>query len=277
MKNPSPTLLRPSSPLQPLRPCHAAAALTIAVATLTGCATAPQGVQYGQDPRDPFESYNRGMHNFNDKLDRAILKPAATAYSKAVPPLAQKGVSNFFGNLGDAWSFVNNALQLKGEATMSSFFRVAVNSTFGLGGLLDVASEMRLERYRQDFGMTLGHWGVPTGPYLVLPLLGPSTVRDSAALPVDMYGNPLSQLSPDSHRYALYGLRVINGRAGLLRASSLLDTAALDPYSMTRDVYLNMRNNQGASDGTLAEDYDDDADGYIPPEAEEDAPASNRQ
>lgn len=230
-------------------------------ALLAGCAsTAPDGTRYGQNPQDPLESYNRSMYQFNDSLDRAVLKPVATAYTNNVPEMVRSGVSNFFSNLGDAWSFANNSLQLKGEPAMSSFFRFAVNTTFGLGGFLDVASEMRLERYKQDFGLTLEHWGVPSGPYLVLPLLGPSTIRDTAALPVETYGNLANHLSPKSHRYALYGLRVIDTRSGLLQASNLLDTAALDPYSMTRDVYLNLRNPSLRGDGTLDDDYYEEED-----------------
>ncbi|RMX04191.1 VacJ family lipoprotein [Corticibacter populi] len=237
-------------------------------AMLAGCAsTGPQGQAFGQDPRDPLESFNRSMYSFNDGLDRAILRPVATGYQKAVPSPVRTGVGNFFGNLGDAWSFVNNVLQFKGEASMSSFFRVAVNSTFGLGGLLDVATEMRLERYKTDFGMTLGHWGVPSGPYLVLPFWGSSSIRDAAALPVDAYGNPLFHLNPDSHRYALYGLRLVDARARLLRASDMLDQAALDPYVMTRDLYLSSRNPGSGGDGMLDDDYDADA-GALPDEDE---------
>lgn len=241
------------------------AALAVAGAMLAGCATtAPNGSRYGQHPQDPFESYNRSMYRFNDELDKAVLKPVATAYANTVPAPLRTGVSNFFANLGDAWSFVNNTLQLKGEPALSSFFRFAVNSTFGLGGVLDVATEMRLERYKQDFGLTLGHWGIGSGPYLVLPLLGPSTLRDTAALPIDTYGNLASHLSPESHRYALYGLGVVDTRAGLLQASDLLGTAALDPYAMTRKVYLGIRNPGQGDDGTLEDDFYDEGEAGSP-------------
>jgi phospholipid-binding lipoprotein MlaA len=206
---------------------------------------------------DPMETYNRSMTRFNDTVDEAVLKPVATAYQQATPSPVRTGVSNFFGNLGDAWSFVNNTLQLRGEAAMASFFRVGINSTMGLGGVLDVASEMRIDRYKQDFGLTLGRWGVPTGPYFVLPLLGPSTVRDTLALPVDWRGNPLRELTPVSTRNSLYALRIVDTRANLLRAENVLDDAALDKYSFTRDVYMQLRS--GARNG----------DGSLPPEPEQ--------
>lgn len=144
----------------------------LAALALVGCASGPR-----TNPDDPFESYNRSMTRFNDGVDAAVLKPVATAYQQAVPAMARTGVSNFFANLGDAWSFVNNTLQLRAEGALASFFRFSTNTFLGLGGVLDVASEMGIERHKQDFGLTLGHWGVPPGPYLVLPILGPSTMR----------------------------------------------------------------------------------------------------
>ena len=156
-------------------------ALLLGAVLLTGCATVAN-----PDPRDPLESYNRSMTNFNEQVDAMVLKPVATAYKEVMPGPVRTGVSNFFANLGDVWSFVNNVLQLRGEAAASSFMRVNVNTFMGLGGLLDIASELGIDRYKQDFGLTLGRWGVGTGPYLVLPILGPSTVRDTFALPVDM-------------------------------------------------------------------------------------------
>ncbi|MFT4242931.1 MAG: VacJ family lipoprotein [Acidovorax sp.] len=212
----------------------------LAVALLAGCATTVAH----PDPRDPLEPYNRSMTRFNEHVDTMVLKPMATAYRNAVPSPVRTGVGNFFANIGDVWSFVNNALQLQGEAAASSFMRVNVNTFFGLGGVLDVASEMGIERYKQDFGLTLGHWGVGTGPYVVLPVLGPSTVRDALALPVDWKGDLVGRVTPVSDRNALHVLRAVDVRANLLRASSVLDSAALDKYSFTRDVYLQVRNNQ---------------------------------
>lgn len=223
------------------------------LACLAGTALAQQA--------DPLEAYNRSMTRFNDTVDEVVLKPVATAYQQAMPAPVRTGVSNFFGNLGDAWSFVNNTLQLRGEAAMASLFRVGINTTMGLGGVLDVATEMRIDRYKQDFGLTLGRWGVPTGPYLVLPLLGPSTVRDTAALPVDYFvGDPVGYVNDVPVRNSLNGLRFVDKRASLLHATSVLDEAALDSYSFTRDVYLKLRGGAkaGADDeegGKLPDDY----------------------
>ena len=231
-----------------------AAAACLALA-LAGCASGP--------PNDPLEPYNRGMATFNDNLDKAVLKPVATGYKAITPQLARTGVSNFFANLGDAWSFVNNVLQLHAEGALNSAVRFSVNTVLGIGGLFDVASEMGVDRRRQDFGLTLGRWGVPPGPYLVLPLMGSSTVRDTLALPVDWQGNLLSTVDPVSSRNSLYALRLVNTRANLLRASEVLDTAALDKYTFTRDVFLNLRSQgMNADDGSL----DDGNDGRLPDE-----------
>ncbi|MGL4436065.1 MAG: MlaA family lipoprotein [Giesbergeria sp.] len=235
---------------------HSSRGRRVARALWAGVLASSAGAAWAQQA-DPMETYNRSMTRFNDTVDEAVLKPVATAYQQAMPSPVRTGVSNFFGNLGDAWSFVNNTLQLRGEAAMASFFRVGINSTMGLGGVLDVASEMRIDRYKQDFGLTLGRWGVPTGPYFVLPLLGPSTVRDTLALPVDWRGNPLRELTPVSTRNSLYALRIVDTRANLLRAENVLDDAALDKYSFTRDVYMQLRS--GARNG----------DGSLPPEPEQ--------
>ena len=206
---------------------------------IAGCATGPR-----TNPADPLEPLNRSVFQFNESVDRAVLRPVATAYRDAVPSLARAGVTNFFGNLSDAWSLVNNVLQLKLQDSAETFMRLNVNTIFGLGGLLDIATEARLERHREDFGQTLGHWGVPPGPYLVLPLLGPSTVRDTAGLAVDHYGDALSAVNDIGVRNALYGLRVIDGRANFLRATQMLDDAALDKYSFTRDAFLQHRRSE---------------------------------
>ena len=236
------------------------AGVLAAACLLAGCATGPDA-----NPRDPFEPYNRGMTRFNDKVDDVLLRPVATAYTEVTPRLVRTGVSNFVANLGDLWSFVNNALQLQGEGALNSIARFSANTVFGLGGVLDIATEMGIDRSKQDFGLTLGRWGVPTGPYLVLPLLGPSTVRDTIALPVDAKGNLITYVDPVSDRNALYALRVVDTRANLLRASSVLSAAALDKYSFTRDAYLQVRNQAVQTDKRGEERYDENA-GKLPPE-----------
>ena len=213
-------------------------AMLLGLALLAGCASVAS-----PDPRDPWESYNRSMSKFNDTVDDALIKPVATVYKEVLPQPVRTGVGNFFGNLGDAWSFVNQVLQAKPEGALHSFWRVVINTTMGLGGVLDPASEMRLQRQREDFGQTLGRWGVPPGPYFVLPILGSSTVRDSVALPVDVYGQPLSQVNDVSVRNSLRATELVDTRARLLQASDLLESAALDPYAFRRDAYLQKRRN----------------------------------
>ncbi len=237
------------------------AASLLAASLLAGCATGP-----GAHPSDPLEPYNRAMTTFNDRLDEAVLKPVATVYRDVTPQPVRTGVHNFFGNLGDAWSFVNNALQLRGRDALDSLVRFNLNTVFGLGGVLDIASEAGIARHKQDFGLTLGHWGVPTGPYLVLPILGPSTVRDTAALPVDWWGDAVRQVDPVSARNSLHAFRIVDRRASLLRAESVLDSIAFDSYIFTRDVYLGLRSNADSpavqrrrnsseDDGRLPDDY----------------------
>ena len=215
--------------------CLGAGLLALALA-LGGCATGPTA-----NPRDPMEPWNRGVYKFNDALDKALVKPVATAYTTVTPTFMQKGVRNFFNNLGDAWSTVNSLLQFKGQEAMNTFWRFTINSTFGLGGMFDVAGEARIPQVKQDFGLTLGTWGIPAGPYMVLPILGPSSVRDTVALPVDMKGNPLGAITHVSVRNSLTGLGVINQRAQLMDTTDLLNQAALDPYAFMRDAYLQQR------------------------------------
>lgn len=209
-----------------------------ALLALTACATGPNA-----NPRDPLEPFNRGVYRLNDAVDRAVIKPVATAYRDVLPSPVRTGVNNFFGNLQDAWSAVNSALQLKGEAAANNLVRFGVNTFLGLGGVLDIASEMRIERHTEDFGQTLGHWGVGAGPYLVLPLLGPSTVRDTAALPVDAQGNAVSGISDVATRNSVTAVSLLDRRARLLDATQLLDQVALDPYTFTRDAHLQRRRN----------------------------------
>jgi phospholipid-binding lipoprotein MlaA len=208
------------------------------VAGLAGCAT------QNSNPNDPLEGFNRAMFSFNDTLDRAALKPIAQGYEKITPSFVQTGIGNFFGNLADIWTMVNQILEGNGANAGSDFMRVAVNSTFGLGGVLDIGTEARLPKHRADFGQTLGVWGIGSGPYVVLPLLGPSTVRDTAALPVDTYGDVWRYKRPVNWRNVGYGVRVIDRRAQLLNAGDLLDDAALDKYQFVRDAYMQRRTSQ---------------------------------
>jgi phospholipid-binding lipoprotein MlaA len=221
----------------------------LALALLQGCAIGP-------NPRDPFEPFNRGVTRFNDGLDEALVKPVAQAYQSVLPSPVRTGVNNFFGNLSDVWSFVNNVLQAKPQAAVDSFMRVGVNTLIGLGGVLDWATPMGIERHREDFGKTLGRWGMASGPYLVLPVLGPSTVRDAAALVVDAKGDLVLQVDNVPVRNSLYALRAVDLRASLLRAGDVLDQAALDKYSFTRDAYLQRRGVVIDANGDADERYD---------------------
>lgn len=215
---------------------------------LAGCATVPN-----PDARDPWESWNRGVFGFNDSVDKVVLKPVATGYQKVTPDWLQKGVGNFFGNLTDMWSVVNNALALRPRETGDSIGRVMLNTTVGLLGVIDVASDLGVERHTADFGLTLARWGVGNGPYVVLPLLGPSTLRDTAGLPVDSWGNPINQVGDEPTRTGAVVLKAVDTRARLLSAGDVLDGAALDKYSFVRDAYLQRRRNQ-VYDGNPPED-----------------------
>jgi len=203
---------------------------------LSGCATT--------NPKDPFEKFNRAMFTFNDAVDRAALKPAATAYKKVTPGFVQTGVHNFFGNLTDLWSSLNNFAQFKGQDGFSDLTRFAVNSTLGLAGVLDIASPAGLRKHNEDLGQTLGYWGVPSGPYLMLPILGPSTVRDTAALPGDWWGDLWTHVDDIPWRNSGIALRAVDQRASVLDASTLLDEAALDRYEFLRDGFLQRRQSQ---------------------------------
>ena len=212
--------------------------LAIFTMLMMGCASGP-----ATNPRDPWESYNRSMTAINEKVDAALLKPVATVYKNVTPPLVQTGVSNFFVNLGEPWTAFNALLQLKGEAAIETIMRFSVNTFFGLGGLLDIASEMGMERQRQDFGQTLGVWGVPSGPYFVLPVYGPSTVRDAAAFSIETAADPLTNQTNLTVKDTLMILRALDLRASLLRAGNVLQEAALDKYTFTRDIFLQRRDN----------------------------------
>lgn len=243
------------------------AALTVGLtALLAGCA--------GPNPRDPYEGYNRAMFKFNDTVDEYALKPAATAYRNVLPSFVQTGVNNFFSNLGDGWTTINDMLQGKGQQGLSDLSRFAINSTVGILGLFDVATPAGLPKHKEDFGQTLGTWGVPSGPYLVLPMLGPSTVRDTAALPVDIKGDIWGYKEPVYLRNTGTVIRTIDVRANLLDASSLLEDAALDRYEFIRDGFLQRRESQindGESGGKRKKTDDDDYAPAPQPEAKAEA------
>lgn len=204
-----------------------------------GCATTGAG-----NPQDPWEGLNRKTYAFNDALDRAVMKPLAQGYQKVTPAFAQEGANNFFDNLEDIGTGLNNVLQGKPREGAVDLGRFVVNSVLGVFGLWDVATPLGLEKHYEDFGQTLGVWGVPPGPYFVIPLLGPSTARDAPARAVDpswYYGNALHN---DRLYWSLWGLDKVRTRANLFKAENVLNQAALDRYSFTRDAWLQRRRSQ---------------------------------
>lgn len=210
--------------------------LVSAVVLMPGCASLAA--------KDPYEKFNRQVFSFNDAVDRNALKPAAAAYKTMVPDLVQQGVNNFFANLADIWTGTNNLMQGKAGAGLSDFARVLLNTTVGVAGVIDIASTAGLPQHSEDFGQTLGYWGVPPGPYLMLPLLGPSTLRDTGAFPLDLAADPWALGTAGTTKMAGSLVRVLDQRAGLLDASELVDAAALDRYQFIRDGYLQQRRNR---------------------------------
>lgn len=209
--------------------------LLLAACTLCGCASGP-------DPRDPLEPFNRKVYAFNQGADTVLLKPVAKGYVAVVPALARQGVTNFFNNISMVVTTFNDALQLRRTKVPVDIARFTTNLVFGLGGLIDVASALKIESRHEDFGQTLGYWGVGSGPYLVLPLLGPSNPRDGVGLAVDFVVSPFFYLDPNAQiRWGLLALDVVNTRANLLEAEKILDAAAIDRYTFLRDSYLQRR------------------------------------
>jgi phospholipid-binding lipoprotein MlaA len=204
---------------------------------VAGCATTGEE----RDPRDPWEGFNRGVYRFNDVFDEYLARPVARGYVKALHQEIRTRIGNFFANLADPLIGVNNFLQGKFEDGVNDWARFAFNSTFGILGLHDFASDAGLEKHNEDFGQTFGRWGAGTGPYLVLPFLGSSTVRDGVGTGADMWLDPMGEIQPDGVKYSLIALRVVNLRAELLEASRILEEAALDRYVFQRDAYLQRR------------------------------------
>ena len=216
-------------------------AIVMAAFLLTACATTVPGA--GSDPRDPYENYNRSMFTFNKSVDDNVLKPVATGYVKVVPTVVREAIGNFFANIGDVWTAANNYLQGKPKDGTTDLVRVIFNSTIGIAGLIDVATPMGLPKHEEDFGQTLAVWGAKSGPYFVLPILGPSTVRDALAKPVDLYADPLTASSDVPVRAKNTGraLRLVDDRASVLDTTNIMEGAALDPYQFYRDAYLQRR------------------------------------
>jgi phospholipid-binding lipoprotein MlaA len=209
-----------------------AAALAFVVG---GCATT------SGDPRDPLEGVNRGVYGFNDKVDTWVLRPVATGYNNYVPGEIRERVRNFFANIADPMIGVHNILQGKFEEGFFDWVRFGFNSTLGLFGLHDVATDMGYEKHNEDFGQTFGRWGSPPGPYLVLPFLGSSNIRDGIGLGLDYYFDPMTGVRDKDLSYPLWAVRVVQVRADLLDASRILEEAALDKYTFQRDAYLQRR------------------------------------
>jgi phospholipid-binding lipoprotein MlaA len=228
-------------------PVRTTAAALVLAAALGGCASVPAtgaGDPPPPSPQDPWERWNRGVFAFNEALDKAIVAPVARGYRDVVPELVRTWVGNFFGHVGDAWSAVNHLLQGKPGDALHMGMRFGLNTVFGFAGLIDIASSANLERRSEDFGQTLGRWGLGPGPYVVLPLLGPSTLRDTAGLVADAQASaPMLVFSHASDRTAATVLDVVHRRSTLLGATQLLDEVALDRYQFVRDAYLQRRRN----------------------------------
>jgi len=214
---------------------------------LGGCAS-------NGNPRDPFEPINRGIYKFNDHADHLIIRPAAELYRGMVPEIVRTGVSNFFSNVNDVVIALNNLLQGKITESAMDVARIVLNTTIGLLGVIDVATEMGAEKHNEDFGQTLGRWGFASGPYLVLPFIGPSSVRDGIGLLGDLKADPMTYVDPVRTRNQVYGLFFLSRRTELLETSRLLETAALDPYEFLRDAYLQRRHNLVHDGNPPAED-----------------------
>lgn len=211
-----------------------AALAAVVISGLPGCATT------ADNPKDPYEGFNRAMFSVNEGID-TVAKPIAQGYDAAAPLPVKASVGNFFGNIADVWTAVNNFLQGKGGEGLSDVGRVLVNTTIGIGGVFDVASEMGLEKRAEDFGQTLGKWGVGEGSYLFWPLIGPRTTRDTFGWVVDSYADPVMGLDNVALRNSLAGVRLVDRRASLLASDKVVEQAAFDKYNYIRDAYLQNR------------------------------------
>ncbi len=233
---------------------------TFSLLILSGCATT--GNNAGSHPKDPAEGFNRAMFSVNEGADALVFKPLAQLYELVTPQFIRTGITNFFANISDVWTAFNNLLQGKVTDGASDIGRVFVNTTVGIGGLFDVASSevFNIEKHDEDFGQTLGVWGVPDGPYLFIPFLGPRTTRDAGALIVDYQADPVFQIDNVPLRNSLSGIRMVNTRANLFRAEKLMDGAAIDKYDYLRNAYLKSRR-YNVFDGNPPKEADEDWDG----------------
>jgi phospholipid-binding lipoprotein MlaA len=210
------------------------------IGVMVGCASIPAGV--APSPHDPWEPFNRSVFEFNEGLDTYLLKPVVAGYRFVLPEFVRDGIYNFFSNYSDIYTALQNLLQGKPDYAFSDLMRVVVNTTFGLGGLIDMATPGGLPKHKEDWGQTFGVWGIPSGPYVVLPFFGPSSVRDTFGTAADLESDYLFRLLPDvALRNSLTGLRVVNARNTYYEAGDLLDGAAIDKYSFVRDAYIQRR------------------------------------
>jgi phospholipid-binding lipoprotein MlaA len=216
-------------------------AVLVAMLVSAGCATIPPGA--GKNPSDPWEVYNRNVFEFNERADIYVIRPLAEGYVKVLPEPVRDCIGNIFRNVGDIGNALNNLLQGKPYEATSDICRIVINSTVGLLGCFDVATKVGLTRNNEDFGQTLGKWGVAPGPYFVLPLFGPSTIRDTVGRVADTYSDPVTYIQYSSYQIAALAVRTVDLRASLLQASRLLEGAALDKYQFIRDGYLQRRRN----------------------------------
>lgn len=232
--------------------------LLLASLVLGGCASTHH------NPQDPFEPFNRGVYQFNETVDKAIIKPAAKGYNAVMPVPGKMMVSNFFSNLNDVIVTINDLLQLKIVNAVADGGRILVNSTIGIYGLVDVASQVGLEKHNEDFGQTLGYWGIGSGPYLVIPFFGPSSIRDGLGLYADIRTGVLRRVSPVDTRNQLYTTNLLSRRAELLEKEKVLEEAMIDRYSFVRDGYLQRRRSLIYDGNPPREKFEDDENDSAP-------------
>jgi len=260
-KNQKPDRLAMSSRISPLRgtpPQSSRRAVALTLASLTvlaaGCATGPEA-----NPADPREPMNRAVFTVNDKVDQYVAQPIAKGYKAVTPEPARIAVTNFFANFSDVGNFANNVLQGKVVDAAETMMRVAINTVLGIGGLIDIATAAGIPRHSQDLGLTFGTWGIPSGPYLVLPLFGPSSIRDGAGLAGSFYLDPAHYFDP-AWRNSMFGINVLNTRTNMLGATDLLSQAALDKYAFVRDAYMQRRQYLLGDGGNALPSYEEDED-----------------